>query len=397
MKGERMKKTLILFALLLCAAAVLGSYSRQMALGSGSKFFRDAVDVIHAPGLAPQHGNLVDAELGSYTTAGGTPTGQWAMVNLNMNDAVYIGAALRRIEGYAFQLADDFSITAPNPGFDVWGAYDMGGFSIGLGLYAAGYSEKMTWDGSDQENNYKAGVTTIKAGIGAKVGDADIEGTVNFSMNGLKEENINSANETQTWETTGGSHISLGLRGFIPWGYDAELVPVVAFSTFSHSLEMKSYSGTVTNFGDYSEMFLTAGAALNYKVMEDGVVSVGLSLNMATEKDEIDTTAKTERKTITLPEVTISAEIPTFKWMVLRAGVSKEFNKNTFTTPVTESTWSDSELNNTFINFGAGLTFGNFELDMTISESFLFYGPNFVSGINNNIAAMASLSYYWNR
>jgi len=392
-----MKRMIIMMALLLCVAALFGSYSRQAALGSGYKFFRDPVNIVFAPALAPQYGNVVNAELGAFTSAGMTPTGQWAMVNLNMNDALYIGGAVRRQDGYAFDLATANSVTPPNPGFDLWAAYAMGGLDLGLGIYAAGYKEKTTYDASDQEDTYKAGVTTVKAGIGAEVGSAMVEGTAYFSMNKLKTEDTNASGDVHTWENTGGSEIGLGLRGFIPWGYDAELVPVLAFSTFSYGMEDKAFDGTLTESGDYSEMYLSAGVALNYTVLEDGIISVGASLNMMNETDEIDTTAKTEYKYMAMPEVTIAAEIPAFDWMNLRAGVTKQFVKETVTNSTFETSASSNENNNMFITFGTGLNFGGFALDMTISESFLFYGPNAISGISNNVAATASLIYYWDR
>lgn len=392
-----MRRTIILLTLLICVASLFASYSRQTALGNGAKFFRDPVNVIYTPGLAPQYGNLIDAELGQFTTAGGTPTGQWAMANLNLNDAIYLGGALRRTDGYAYSLATEYMVTPPNPGFDLWAAYDMGGLGVGLGIFAGGYSEKTTYEESSQEESYKASVMTVKAGVGAEIGDADIEGTLNFSMNSLKEEDTNTDGDVHTWETTGGSEIGVQVRGFIPWGYDAEIVPRVAFSTFSYSLEDKAFDGTLTEYGDYSRMALDAGAALNYTVMEDGIVSVGLAANMVTVKDEIDTTAKTEDKWMTIPEVDIAAEVPAFDWMVLRAGVTKKFIKHTETTDTDETTTSGLEQNDMFVTFGSGLMFGDFALDLAISESFLFYGPNFISGIDNNIAASASLVYYWER
>ncbi len=392
-----MRRTIILLTTLIFIASLFGSYSRQSSLGGGAKFFRDPVNVVYTPGLAPQYGNLVDAELGQYTTAGGTPTNQWAMVNLNLNDAIYFGGALRRCEGAAFDLATEYMVSQPNPGFDVWAAYDLGGLGVGLGVYAAGYSEKTTYDESSQEESYKIGVMTVKAGVGAQVGEADIEGTVNFSMNSLKEEDTNTDGEVSSFETTGGSDIGVAVRGFIPWGYDAEIVPRIAFSTFSYSAEDRSYDGTVFEYGDYSRMFIDAGAALNYTVMDDGIVSVGLGINMINVTDEIDTTNKVEEKWMTMPEVNVAAEVPTFDWMVVRAGVTKKFMKHTETTDADETTESQFEQNDMFINFGTGLMFGDFALDLTVSESFLFYGPNFVSGIDNNIAASASLVYFWER
>jgi len=390
-----MKKALVLMLVLVSATAIFGSYARQISLGNSSNYFQDATNVLRVPGLAPKYGNLVDLELGQFAATGFTPTGQWAMVNLSLTDAIYFGGALRRCEGRAFDMAADYGLTSPNPGFDVWAAYDLGGLGVGLGVYAAGYSRGTTYEESIQEENYKASVMTVKAGVAAEIGETEIEGVAIFSMNKVSQDDTNADTTTYTFESTGGTEIGVGLRGFIPWGYDAVLVPRLGFSTFSSGWEENDNTTITQSDGDFSTMILSVGAALNYTVMEDGIISVGLGVDLNTETDELDTSATSEDKRMVMPEVTIGAEIPAFDWMVLRTGVTKQFVKHTVNTNGDEVVTSDNEGNDLFVSFGAGLTLGDFELDMSISEDFLFYGPNVVSGVANNIAGRASLSYFW--
>ncbi|HDG68715.1 MAG TPA: hypothetical protein ENG11_06175 [candidate division Zixibacteria bacterium] len=385
---------------LFVAVAVLvgvgfASDARQAVFGGGGIFIPDVNDVVYIPSMAHSFGNCAQLELGTYAGDGVVPSGQWGLFNLGIGENLAIGGALRRTDGEIFSRTDDFGYAAPNPGLNLWGAYNIGAARVGLGFYMASYSSKTTDDDSDTESKYSSHIYSFKLSSDFDIGDGgNFAVALGVDLNGFSSENTNASGQTYTDEMTGGAEISAMLRGFLPVGEYTKVVPVVRFSTFSHSCEITDYSGNVTRYGDYSEMNLFVGSGVNVSVMEDGLVSLGLGMLMTDTKDEIDTANRTEEKTFILPALSLNTEIPLKPWLIARAGLTKNFGSATHTEGGIETTTSFSETDNMFASIGAGIKFGDFKVDFTISDDDLFEGPWFIGGHACN-AFKVSLGYNW--
>lgn len=396
-KGGIMRRTTILaiaIAIFVIASLGFGDDARVSAFGYGAKFIPDANDMIYTPITALSYKNRIQLEFGTYMGGGATPSGQWGLFNLGLGENFVLGAAIRRSDGKIFSIADYMAETPPNPGINIWGAYNFGSARVGLGVYRATYSSEQKDNENNTDKKYKSGVTSIRASAGVDILGGTTETSFNLDFNGLSTENKNSSNQTSTDKTTGGMEIGLRLRAFIPAGDNVEIVPNAAFSTFSYSEEINDYSGNITDFGDYTNMNLDIGCAVNTQILDDGVISLGLGMNMINTDDNIDTTNEIEDKSISLPQITISTEIPTTDWLCFRGGLSKSFGSVTHTEGNIDSTMSISEPNAVFASFGAGIKFKNFSLDFTLSDDDLFEGFWFLSGKSIN-AVQLSASYNW--
>ncbi|MCD6594568.1 hypothetical protein J7L68_02690 [bacterium] len=385
---------LVVIGIVMMASSVFATDARLSAFGYGAKYISDANNMIYTPVAALSYKNQVQFELGNYTGGGATPFGQWGLFNLGLGENLVIGAAVRRTDGQIFSIANDMGTTSPNPGINLWGAYNLGSVKLGLGVYRASYGEKQTDNTNNTDNEYKSSVLSIRASAGMDILGGVAATSFNVDLNGLSAEAKNSSNQTYTDETTGGMEIGFKFRAFLPATDNVKIVPAIAFSTFSHSREINDYSGNVTDFGDYTNMNLDIGCAVNTQILDDGVVSVGVGMNMLNIKDELVSTAKTEDKTLTLPQLSISTEIPTTDWLYLRTGISKSFGSITHTENDIDSVMSFNETNTVFASFGAGIKFHDFNLDLTFADDDLFEGFWFLSGRTVN-AVQLSASYNW--
>ena len=390
-----MRKFLILFSLVVIASAIMANDARESALGYGAKYFIDDNNVVYCPAMALRYPGYVKLELGTYAGSGFTPTGQWGMANVAIGDNFAIGGALRRSEGDAFWLAGEIGMTPPNPGLDIWGAYKIGSLNLGVGAYLASDSYKEVDDNNNTEIFNKSGVMDFKVSAETELLGGYWQIPIWITMNSVKTEDTNADNETQTDEITGGMEIGACLRGYMPIADNVELVPRLHFTTFSYSREYTPYTGDATEYGDYSRMTLNAGCACNVGVLDDGLVSVGAAIGMANVTDEVDTTNKTEDKTMHLPEITIAAEIPATDWLVVRGGVTKLFITDTHIAGDVEQTTKDPEMASAFASLGFGVNFSGFALDFTMSEDKLFEGPYMLSGVENVWAFRGSMSFNW--
>ena len=390
-----MKKTIIIaVAVALCATVSMATSARKSALGDGAKYFLDDNDVVPCPHVVLSYPDFANLELGSYAGPGSTPFGQWGLFNLAYGEDLAVGGALGLTEGNAGMLAGEIGITAPDPGINLWGAYNAGGMKLGLGVHSSGHKESMT-DTTGAELIDKSGALSVKASFGTEVGGGVIGIPIWVTMNSASSETTNADNETAIMEATGGMEIGGCVRGFFPVYDELTVVPRVHFTSFSYGTKHSPVTGDPVESGDYSLMTLSLGCGANYEVGDDGVISVGAAFGMVNEKDERDTSDVVEKSIMRLPEVTVAAEIPATDWLILRGGVTKYFGTETTDSGGVESVESYSEMGGAFVSAGCGVLLDDFTLDMTVSESHLFEGPYIVSGIADNIALRLSVTYDW--
>ncbi len=390
-----MRRILIAAVIAGLLASGFASDARRNALGPGALYIPDPAGIVFLPAMAVEFPNMAVLEMGTYMGDGVVPSGQWGFFNFGISDNFVLGGALRRADGEIFSRAPAFGYNAPNPGLNLWGAYKMGKIKFGLGFYAASYSDDTKDENSNTESKYNSHIYSFRLATIVGLGD---EGRVQFGLNtdlnGFSSENTNSSNQTYTDKMTGGLGLTLFLRGFIPFGDNLKLAPVIRFHTFSHSREINDYSGNTTDYGDYSSMEMFIGNGFNFNVMDDGLLSFGLGMRLADTKNEIDTANKVEDKTFVLPAITLAGEIPLKSWLTARFGVSKNFGTLTHTEGGVEDKESFSESEGTFASVGAGIKAGNFFADFTLSDDDLFEGPWFLSG--HTIGAVTlSLGYKW--
>ncbi|RKZ34767.1 hypothetical protein DRQ33_01415 [bacterium] len=380
--------------ILLWGAICFGTDARRTALGIGAQYIPDPNDVINLPANATLYPNWIQLEIGTYNGSGNTPFGQWGLFNLGLGENLAIGGAIRRTDGEAFNYAGEYDVSAPNPGLNLWGAYSMDLIRFGLGVYMASYKQTETDDAADTKSEDKSSVMIFTGSAGFDILDGSLEIGFSAEINGVSSENTNSSGDTQYEKMTGGMKIGGGARAFIPTSDIVQIVPNIGFSTFSYSTESEDYAGNEGEYGDYSRMTLNIGCAANVELVEDGIISVGIGMGMINVTDEIDSMDESETKLLTLPQITVSAEVPTTNWLKIRAGLSKSMGSTTNIEGDVETTTSYSEPEAVFASFGAGVNFHNFTLDITISDDDLFEGPWFLSGRTNN-AVQVSAGYNW--
>ncbi len=384
-----MRKALFTVVIVVLSVSVaFASDARQAALGLGGKYVHDVNDIIYFPALAINYTNVCQVDLGFYSTP---PSGQWALFNVGLGDYLAVGGALRREDGRAFDIANDMGYTPPNPGLNLWAAYDPGYIKFGLGFYHAGYKE--TEDDENDTTEYVYSISTMAfTGSGAMaIGDGSAELGFHLGMNGASDEFTYADGTTETEESEGGTEIGVMARVFLPLWDLFELVPVVSYNSFNYTQVVND-----TSLDEYADMTIGVGCAANFEVMDDGFISAGFGFNTYSESvDDSSGTALYEDKTTTFPEITLCTEVPATDWLKLRAGVTKQFATNTHDEGGEETTTKLGENDFVFLNIGAGVEVGNFTFDFTIDEGNIFQGPYIVSGITDPFTLKASATFDW--
>lgn len=223
-----------------------------------------------------------------------------------------------------------------------------------------------------------------------------VEGTINFRMNGFKNE-ASSTGSTAIIDNDGGMEIGANFRGWIypTKGSKVALVPVLGFYTLSFKPKGTATSGgtsfSVTGL-NYNWMSINGGVGLNWPVMDDIQIAGGVTLAYNTFKS--DSGAVENKSTdFVAPAFNMALETRITDWITARLGFNKSITSGKFEN--TYQTFSNLYSNSaaSTISLGAGFHFGRFSIDATVSERWLKQGPNFVSGQSEDLFGIISASY----
>ena len=382
-RGILKRTALVLILIVLVAMPVLATESRVDGLGGIGLYITDDTNVFIFPGLLSQYRNQVVGELGTTATANADRT---AGVNYYFADqgfdlGMYFNRGVSGVSDVAYT-----NITLDRMHMLMVG---LGNLGFGIALGSDGFSDDQAAAGALKSES----VRLIELLGGYSTDQFDVGGRVDINSGKQEVEGVSNNVEES------GFGFIVNARSTIDFGSNATLVPVVTFGTGSNSVSNPAGPDTKD---DYSGTGFGVGVGLSTMIddMNMLVLAVepfGYNSNKLKSDDGAGTTTESTVGTLVLPAFYAAVESQVNDWLTARIGVGQVFKKVSTKTDVGGTTTVESaqSFSDFGMAFGVGLHFGQFDLDGRFNESFLYGGPNFVSGATNNLLTRISLKYTW--
>jgi hypothetical protein len=405
MMNRRNAKILVLGAMLVLALPAVASaqMSRVEGMALQGDFIKDWSGIFTYPSQVANVGNLVYGELGNVNSPPVTfdrsvgavignlwegRLGTWAIhlreqtPNAGQGDAGSNGAP-------GFLGGDPNTNTSES--FDLMWGKKFGTTSFGLRVnrsYAknqvefGGVTSKIEADFSQPDPNRARNILGVSAGVG-------------FEMSPTSNAEFGFTWQNRTWlldvpglrgEEDGASAYQLAGRMMWQWQSNIMVVPVVKYYNFDLG-EKFTAGSTVTSF-DNSRKGWQVGVAGNWTLGSNDlfVLGVNVAQNKLKQQEDLfglgagDTLELTESFT---PQLFAALETHVNSWLTLRFGANKGAWQKI---KIEEPNGDKQELSaSSFsMNLGAGLKFGNLQLDAILDNSFPNNLPYFISGDSTN-------------
>ena len=140
--------------------------------------------------------------------------------------------------------------------------------------------------------------------------------------------------------------------------------------------------------GESTDVLFAAG--FKYSSATDEYKTMGGTLS-----EEVEVKNTIESSSIILPNLTFAVETNLLEWATVRAGVNNMHYLNT-TNKVGESEIKSMGQTDFALNFGLGLEYGGFQLDINLNPGFFVDPVTFITGFNDeSLASQFSITYAW--
>ncbi len=396
-----------------------------------SQFTDDYVNIYYYPTSVVRQNNLVLAELGN------NPGGAVNSVSFNDQSLTLI-KNFPRFGSIAYQMKQSalnsaFPNNLTNEQFDlIWG---MGLSKIDIAVrfdvtnssYESDnstgptHNEQRGFEGTNLANPYPFGTffndaivgnATFGApaleintwGVGPSIAlhlsnDNRIEGSVNFRRYSLDRNTSTAGVAGESWKDAGNMSYSVAVRGILHQGDRGTWYPAVWYVNNDLSYEVRNVAGLGPRNADETYKNLGAGISHNMRVNDNNLLIFGVaaSQSKATYKRTDNNTdnlgaplpasgdLKTrEFKTTTVPLFFASLETDLTRWLKGRLGatkamVSDRLETTDYNAPTVAAT-TKRKFSGFQFSLGTGIKFNNFDVDMTLNESFPLSGGWILSG-----------------
>jgi hypothetical protein len=413
--NRRNAKILVLGAMLVLALPAVSSaqMSRVEGMALQGDFIKDWSGIFTYPSQVANVGNLVYGELGNVNSPPVTfdrsvgavignlwegRLGTWAIHLREQTPNLGQGDAAASSAPGAFGSDPN---THTSESFDIMWGKKFGTTSFGLRVNRSngqilqeigGVTSKLEADFSQPDPNRARNVLGVSAGVG-------------FEMSPTSNVEFGLTWQNRTWlldvpglrgEEDGASAYQIAGRAMWQWQPNIMIVPVVKYYNFDLG-EKFTAGSTVTAF-DNSRKGWQVGAAGNWTLGSNDlfVLGVNVAQNKLKQQEDLfglgfgDTLELTESFT---PQLFAALETHVNSWLTLRFGANKgAWEKVKVEVPsgdkleITSSSFS--------MNLGAGLKFGNLQLDAILDNSFPNNLPYFISGdTTNDMFAKVTATY----
>lgn len=389
-----------------------------------SQFTDDYVNIYYYPTSVVRQNNLVLAELGNNPTGAvngvsfqdqsltliknfprfGSIAYQMKQTALNSNfpnnltheqfdviwgmglDAIDIAVRVD-ITNSSFEFDDSAGpnhAEAHGDGFSPFDPYPFGAFFDANAIAATGM-EINTWG--------------VSPGIAFHMAnDNRVEGMVSFRRYSLDRKTSTAGVAGESWKDAGNMSYAIAARGILHQGDRATWYPAFWYVNDDLSYEVRNLAGLGPRNADETYKNIGAGLAHNMRVNDNNLLIFGVAAWQSKASYErtdpnadaggvpiVSTDTKTnEFKSTMAPLFFASLETDLTKWLKGRLGARKAMTstreeRTDFDTPALAETQkikgSDFEF-----SLGTGIRFNNFDVDMTLNESFPLSGGWIMSG-----------------
>jgi hypothetical protein len=415
---------LVVALVALMAGVSQASLSRVEGMGLGtpqlSQFTDDYANIYYYPTSVVRQNNLVLAELGN------NPGGFVDAVS-HIDQSLTLIRNFPRFGSIAFQMKQN-ALNSAFPGnlnneiFDViWGTglskldiavrVDMTNSSFEQDLSGGPTHNEAHGDGFLPGDPYPFGalfVNDIIVGTGVELNtwgvgpaialhlanDNRIEGTVDFRRYTLDRNTSTGGVAGESWKDGGNMSYAVAARGILHQGDRATWYPAFWYINDDLSYEVRNNPATVgPRSADETYKQLGAGISHNMRVNDNNLLIFGASVSQSKatydRTDNNDGVANgnlkhREFKTTLAPRFFASLETDLTRWLKGRLGASKSLQSQNTETSDFNTVPVTSKVKERFSDFafslGTGIKFNNFDVDMTLNQSFPLSGGWVLSG-----------------
>jgi hypothetical protein len=216
----------------------------------------------------------------------------------------------------------------------------------------------------------------------------------------------------QNTELSGGTELDLNARIFKKISDSLQTIYYLRFYRFSYSGKRP----IPPQPGDVIDTQFEVGIGAQYSTQRL-LLAGGIGIQYISRTDGFEENDQTqgvinniEQTILDLPKVHFGAEVTLAKWLKGRVGYFRRFSNVTvktkdFSPATTIKGERKMQLNlgyssplgltpdDEFFTAGMGLIFGSLKIDAVVAESFLYHGSFIISGIQENLFSLISVSY----
>jgi hypothetical protein len=436
--------------------AIPGGNGRMLALGGSPSnyYMEDYTNIFFNPAYLKKYSDLALVELGNgiSTSSPFSASNQQYGATLAVGEVTF-GLVTGRREGPMFAensygctsggsfTAIDYmksaldtylqnlsiqSTSEPLTPIQLLSAFPLGTATVGVALYRSVWSRDDDGSGSVSSGrtcSASLGQFGIKAGVLYPVDSlvvVDVSGGVQMNTASADYSNSNALAplSTSSFSVTGFELSALG-RVWYHWKPSLTIIPMVRAVLFSYEPEVKSSPQANYLFplpNSYSKMELELGVGIQSQ-WEHGIAVLGLSAqyirlaNDATSNiSSVPQVTRYTRTWLDLPKINAGFEFFITSWLVGRAGYTKRISSQTTRVEApapgapTESTISQEpgflpsfglSASEQTVSLGLGILIERFAINGYLAEQSLMEGPYVLSGVQQSLFGIVSLSYHF--
>jgi len=365
-----------------------GGYARLYSMGD-NPYIVDPDNIKYNSAYSSVYYNFFWGDIGGNNGNPEDGLGQFVGFNYQVSKGFTLGALLSRndfITSSSISALDPNSVVSivnSNPAADVipmnnnltlLGSYDLGNFTVGLGLsYASTTNDFKPATGNGDKNSASQFGVNLST-IGKISSSFSLDAAFSLSMPSATYEP-----GTGDKEEASATNLMFNARGFFKLGGKFSLVPSVMFynssGTYkvgSNSTDLPSMMGFGVGAGlvyQNGSLLIAGGPAFMYESMTISSIS-GVRPELSDSR-------------LVFPAWNLGAEWQFTEWLVGRAGyVASTFSltNQSVATPTTVNEQTSTGFGQGDVRLGVGFRFGGFTLDATVNDDVLRQGFNLIGG-----------------
>jgi hypothetical protein len=397
-----MKKLLIfaVFAMFLAGGMSYATNTRVETMGEANNIVKDEANIWWYPSTINYYPKLV---IGEFSDDWFWSVGAHFPLAEGSEKPYVIGAYFTDDSYYHSVLYDyDKTQTWADQRIDLFYGREISAIPFGfhLGYYNTGDKNEDTL----VANNYEESLSRYVIGLGISPMQKKLDIGIGLTMTTWSDKDYYNDALGMVDRSKPNGNMEFGLTGRYWWGPFGKymVIPHGAFEIAKQGVDWYGYDGTawaVEETNKLSATMIDLGVGINYEAAAKVLVvgDMGFSLdNYKWTTDYADAEAEDpddykDNYTV-LPYFRIGLDAEVLKWLDVRCGVVKYWEKEKYE-PTEWQKWSSSYAS-TDTYLGAGLHWGSLTMDVSIDPEFIQNGPYFISGeYTSYLMEMVSLKY----
>jgi hypothetical protein len=349
------------------------------------EYLEDYVNFRTFPTVAARYANILTASLGTRSPGDDRAVGViGAGKNTNYGVfAIYLNETKRDVNSAILGFA-----TIEQAQLDISWAKEFGATAVGGAVL---YTKSSVELGQEKETPIGGGSQDLDS---PNANQLAITGGVKIDMNNTSILELAAQVGWWSWEETDvagdvvsedAGNLSYGLAGRIMAEISDQttLVPLVRFG----KMDLTEEPDPAATEEDVTRTMMNLGLAMHHEVNGNDLLVMGVSADYMKDKDGLS-----EYSRWALPSLFAALEFDVYRWLTVRTGARKTFNRFKDDSVDPELDWLNSDFS---FGLGMGLHFDHFDVDAVIDESAIFTGGYLFSGESSQPLTKVTATYYF--